>query len=311
MVFYSSDIHGSDRCWMKFVNAAKFYGADALVMGGDLGGKAVVPIIQNGEGTFEMEFLGQKTVFGEDLLDEAKGQVAFNGFYPYVCDAGVVAGWSEQPFKLDEVFRQVIGDQVARWISIAAERLEGTGVQCYVMPGNDDEFFVDDVLDGGSYVVNPDMKVVSCGPFQMLSCSWVPPTPWDSPRECSENTLGEKLDELSAGLDPELETIVNLHTPPYQTGLDDAPELNDDLTLHRSASYGKLVPVGSHAVRAFIERTQPLVAMHGHIHESRGVAKIGRTICINPGSSYGDGSLDGCIITFRAGGLKATQLVRA
>ena len=35
-IFFSSDVHGSEKCWMKFVNAAKFYGAQALVMGGDI-----------------------------------------------------------------------------------------------------------------------------------------------------------------------------------------------------------------------------------------------------------------------------------
>jgi Icc-related predicted phosphoesterase len=257
-----------------------------------------------------MEFLGDKSTFSEPGLAEAKARVAFNGFYAHVCDAEEVAELHESPDALRALFEQLITERLERWLAIAEERLEGADTECFVMPGNDDEFFVDDVLARSTFVVNPDMRVLPCGPLQLLSCSWVPPTPWRSPRECEESVLADKLEQLAGELDPDLETIANVHTPPFETGLDDAPEVNPDLTLTSSAMLGEMVPVGSHAVRRFLEETQPVAALHGHIHESRGTARIGNTLCVNPGSSYGEGVLDGCILRFRGTELRAAQLTR-
>ena len=48
-----------------------------------------------------------------------------------------------------------------------------------------------------------------------------------------------------------------------------------------------MIHAGSTAVRASIEKHQPLVGLHGHIHESKGFVTLGRTLCLNPGSEYG------------------------
>lgn len=310
-IFFSSDVHGSEKCWMKFVNSAKFYGAQALVMGGDITGKAIVPIVRDAKGRYEMEFLGRRTRLEQDELAEAAQRVRFNGFYSYVCGAAEVRRLAEDQAHLDRVFQTLIDEQLTRWLAIAQERLEPQGVPCFVMPGNDDDFFVDAALDGSPYVVNPDLKIVPLGPYQMLSCSWVPTTPWHSPRECTdEELLANKLRPLATQLQPGVPVIFNLHSPPYQTGLDEAPELRPDLSVVTAGGQPKMIPVGSRAVRTLIEEVQPLVALHGHIHESRGVARIGRTACINPGSTYGEGVLDGCIVTLRGDAVRATQIVR-
>ena len=309
VIFFSSDVHGSERCWLKFLNAATAYGASVLIMGGDITGKGIVPIVRLGSAQYQVDFLGRRSLVDEEGLGEAKKRIRFNGFYPYVCDPAEVAALDSQT-HLDGVFRKLISEQISRWMEIAADRLAPQQVACFVMPGNDDEFFVDEVLERASYVVNPDMRVVDVGDYQLLSCSWVPPTPWASPRECSEEELGDRLNELASTLDLSRPTIMSLHSPPYRTGLDDAPQLNEDLSVAKSAGQTKIVPVGSLAVRSFIERVQPLVALHGHIHESRGVKKLGATVCINPGSSYSEGVLDGCIVTLRGGAVRSTQLVR-
>ena len=70
-----------------------------------------------------------------------------------------------------------------------------------------------------------------------------------------------------------------------------------------------LTPVGSTAVRELIERIQPVLALHGHIHESRGVANIGKTVAINPGSSYTEGVLQGVIVTLSGDKVVGQQLV--
>jgi len=147
--------------------------------------------------------------------------------------------------------------------------------------------------------------------YQMLSCSWTPITPWDSPRECTDDELLAKLRAVASGLEPGLPMIFNLHSPPLKTGLDDAPEVSFDLKVKSVGGYPKLTAVGSRAVRKLIEDWQPLLALHGHIHESRGRARIGRTVCVNPGSSYSLGTLDGCIVKLRANTEPRIQLVRA
>jgi len=309
-IFFSSDIHGSEKCWMKFVNAAKFYGAQALVMGGDITGKAIVPIVCDGQGNYTMEFLGKTSHLAQKDLPEAEKRVRFNGFYPYICDAGEVERLEQNPGHLDKVFRELMSEQLRRWLAIAQERLEPQGVPCFVMPGNDDDFFIDDALNSNPYVINPDMRVVSIGPYQMLSCSWTPATPWRSPRECSEGELLAKLRSLAAQLRPDIPVIFNLHSPPYRTGIDEAPELREDFSVVTISGRPKMIPVGSHAVRQLITEVQPLVALHGHIHESRGVTKIGRTICVNPGSTYSEGVLDGCLVSLRGDKVHRTQIVR-
>jgi uncharacterized protein len=309
-IFFSSDVHGSEKCWMKFVNAAKFYGAQALVMGGDITGKAIVPLVRDGKGNYTMEFLGSTSYLTEADLPEAQKRVRFNGFYPYICGPEEVARLEQESTYLEHVFKKLMSEQLQRWLAIAHERLEPQGVPCFVMPGNDDGFFVDDALNSNPYVVNPDMQVVAIGPYQMLSCSWAPTTPWNSPRECSEEELLAKMSTVATQLRPGVATIFNLHSPPYRTGLDDAPQLREDFSVVTVSGQPKMIPVGSHAVRQLITEIQPLVALHGHIHESRGVAKVGRTVCINPGSTYGEGVLDGCLVTLRGDKVRQTQIVR-
>ena len=309
-IFFSSDVHGSEKCWMKFVNAAKFYGVQALIMGGDITGKAIVPIVCEGQGSYTLEFLGKTSHMTQVDLPEAEKRIRFNGFYPYICDPDEVKRLELEPEHLDRVFKELMSEQLTHWLAIAQERLEPQGVPCFVMPGNDDDFFIDDALNSNPFVINPDMRIVSIGPYQLLSCSWTPTTPWRSPRECSEEELLAKLRPLAAQLRLDLPVIFNLHSPPYRTGIDEAPELREDFSVVTVSGQPKMIPVGSIAVRRLIAEVQPLLALHGHIHESRGVAKIGRTVCVNPGSSYAEGVLDGCLVTLRGDKVRQTQIVR-
>ena len=68
--------------------------------------------------------------------------------------------------------------------------------------------------------------------------------------------------------------------------------------------------VGSTAVRAAIERHQPLASLHGHVHESAGFRRIGKTLAVNPGSDYGTGALNGALLVLDGDKVKAHQLVR-
>src|ERR1700760_1547096 len=68
-------------------------------------------------------------------------------------------------------------------------------------------------------------------------------------------------------------------------------------------------PVGSTAVRKIIEHYQPLLAVHGHIHESGGERRIGDTLCINPGSEANHGILRGYLIDIGKKGVELAQRV--
>src|SRR5260370_7448490 len=96
---------------------------------------------------------------------------------------------------------------------------------------------------------------------------------------------------MVSGLRQPERAVFNIHEPPFATGLDTAPLLDDNFKPLVAAGEVATGPVGSKAVRAAIERYQPLVSLHGHVHESRGVAKLGRPTVINPGSRNGDGNL--------------------
>lgn len=308
-LFYSSDIHGSERCWLKFLNAAQFYGAQALVMGGDLTGKMLVPLVETPHG-YRASFLGQETLARDDAeLATLEKNIRFNGFYPYRCSPDEYRRLEAEPGYLDQVFRRVMIDAVRRWIALAEERLAGSGVACFVMAGNDDEPALDDALRSSKVVRNPDGCILEWGRYQILGESWVPPTPWHSPREMSEEDLERRIRAVADRLDRSRPAIFVLHSPPYRSTLDDAPQVRNDLTVVTEGGQVVMTPVGSTAVRRVIEEFQPLLALHGHIHESRGAVRIGRTLCINPGSAYGEGVLHGALITLEGDRIRAHQLV--
>ena len=295
-LFYASDIHGSDLLWRKFLGASKFYEADASVMGGDLLGKAIVPIERTGDDTYRAEFLGaERLVHDGEELEELIGAIRFNGYYPWIATHDEIAGRANDT---DELFAEVARSEIERWVDLAEQRGSKNGSSSlYVIAGNDDPWFVDDVLASSSAIVFCDDRVVRLGSHEMLSSSYANPTPWDSPRELDEDALYEHLKKLADQLEDPGRAIFNLHVPPYDSRLDTGPDLKPDLTPRYSGGQPVMKPVGSHAVRQLIEEMQPLLALHGHIHESKGETHIGRTLALNSGSEYNTGRLHGVVVT--------------
>jgi Icc-related predicted phosphoesterase len=307
-LYYASDIHGSDRLWRKFVNAGKFYGADVLVMGGDLAGKAVLPIVRQNGGFVARELDGDR-VFEEEELESVETRIRNLGFYPLVTTNEELEEAHGNRDAVDALFRRAMEQSVRGWMELARERLEGTGIKLFVMLGNDDEPHLKDVLDEAG--VDSEDEVVELGEgFQMISNGYSNPTPWSSPRELPENELEQRLDALAQRLDDPSRAVFNLHVPPVGTTLDRAPQLDESLKPVVRGGSVVIANVGSTAVRDVIERYQPPLALHGHIHESRGTAKLGRTVCINPGSEYAEGVLHGALAVLdRKKGLRNYQLV--
>jgi Icc-related predicted phosphoesterase len=306
-VFFATDLHGSELCWKKFINAAGFYGADVLICGGDMTGKAIVPIVSE-NGHFSYVLGGEALTVAADQVGDVEGHIRRRGYYPLQMSAERLHELDADPAKRAECFQEVMLDGVDRWMKMAAEKLRGTGVRIFVSPGNDDEMEVDDVIRRAELVELGEGRVVEIDGFVMISTGWSNPTPWKTHREESEEKLAERIDAMASQVPDKSKAVFNLHCPPYQSGLDEAPAIDADLRLLHGGR--ALRPVGSTAVRQAIEKHQPLISLHGHIHESKGATKIGKTLAINPGSAYEEGMLMGAIIQLDPKkGIKSYQLV--
>lgn len=309
-LFFATDIHGSDVCWKKFINAAKFFECQVLVMGGDMTGKMLVPIVDIGGDRFRVLLAGSERVVRKDEVPALRKLVSDSGYYPYETSPDEIAALQADRGAVDRLFQAKMTETLERWLDLADERLAGTDVRVYLGPANDDPPFIDQILARGGRVENPEGRVVELPHgWRMISCGWSNPTPWDSPRELPEDELEARIETEIARLDDAERAIFNLHVPPKDSQLDKAALLKADLSPVTEGGAPVLAGVGSTAVRAVIERHQPPLALHGHIHESRGTVKIGRTLCINPGSEYGDGILRGAIVTLSDRGISRHQLL--
>ncbi len=296
-LFYAGDVHGSRVCWKKFVNAAAHYPAEVLVMGGDLTGKALVPIVREGDGSYSARVLGELRLARTAAeLDQLQQAIATNGMYPLIVDAEEAGRLAADEGSREEAFERALLDELRLWVGFAEERLGGGEARAYVIPGNDDPWSIDEVLAGGERVVACDERIEWVGPHELLSFGYSNPTPWKTPRELDEDQIYSRLKRLTEQLEAPERAILNVHVPPWESGLDVAFEVDEELRYVTKGGRPHEVPTGSRAVREIIEESQPILSLHGHIHESRGVARIGRTVAINPGSDYGSGRLDGCLV---------------
>jgi Icc-related predicted phosphoesterase len=307
-IFFATDVHGSEVCWRKFVNAAKYYEADVLILGGDMTGKAVIPIIRERPGLWSSSFLEQElTLHSEQEVAELERSVANRGYYTVRMSRedynAITSGERGRPADIvNQIYEEQALARLRQWIEFAAERLDGK-IRAFCCPGNDDYLGIDEVFPQSEVVQNGEGKVLDLGNgFSLMSTGWTNRTPWKTHRELDEDALLDRLERIASGAESPSKLICNIHCPPFASGLDEAPELDED--LHPKFAGRSLVPVGSKAVRTFLERHQPLLSLHGHIHEGRGLTRIGKTLTINPGSQYEQGTLLGAIIDV---GLKGIQ----
>jgi Icc-related predicted phosphoesterase len=297
-VFFATDIHGSEICWRKFLNAAAFYKADLVVLGGDVTGKVMVPIVADG-GHWKVTVRGQAyTLDTQQELDDIQRQIRNAGSYPAIVSPDELQHLSQEEGAVDRRFTVEMTQSLDRWLDMADGKLRGGEIPCILNGGNDDIWEIDDIIEQSPCVSFAEGKVLDLDGFPLISMGWTNPTPWDTFREAPEPDLAAKIEAVASQV-PDMErAIFNFHAPPYGTGLDEAPALDDTLRpIHGGAV---MKPVGSTAVRDAILTHQPMLSLHGHIHESRGVKRTGRTLSINPGSVYGDGVLQGAVLDLNA-----------
>jgi len=308
-IFYVTDIHGSEICWRKFLNAGPHYGADIVIVGGDITGKAMVPIVQRGPHWDTTMFDQHVTLETEDEVRDIETKILNRGYYPIRVSEEEYRHMQEDEDAVDKRFKEVMIEGTERWIAMADDRLAGKGIRAVVSPANDDMFEIDPVLKSGHLVEFGGDDPLDLDGFEMLSYGWTNPTPWNTFRELPEDELGRRLEKILAKVTDPSRTIFNFHAPPYGSGLDEAPALDENLNI--KAGGRALRPVGSTSVRSAIERVQPVLSLHGHIHEAKGATRMGSSLVLNPGSSYEVGVLQAALITLdpRKHTVKNYQLV--
>ena len=296
-LFFATDIHGSDICWNKFLNAGKFYEANVLILGGDMTGKAVVPFLHQGGKNYRVTLLEQVfDISTEDELQDMVKRVRSRGYYPYLTNPDEISELENDPERVHQIFVNEVLNVMQQWVDLADKKLAGTDLKVFCCPGNDDMYEVDEIVRSSRRVILVEGQVTPLdGVHEMIASGWSNRTPWATHREEDEEQLAVRYEAMIAKLKDPRNAVFNIHVPPYKSSLDEAPELDKDLRPKMAGQ--ALKPVGSTALRKAIEKTQPLLGLHGHIHEGRGASRIGKTLCINPGSMYEQGTLLGAIVT--------------
>jgi len=314
-LYVCSDIHASERAWRKLLNATRsnVYKVDAVLIAGDLTGKAIIAVVKGEEGgeSWVATILGQRRVARtEQELLELERSIADLGYYAVRVTPEERAVMEADPAVVKRHFEDKITHRVREWMALAAERLEGSGIPVLLMPGNDDDFEIDPILADSTYCRNVNEQVIELAPgYQLVSMGWSSPTPWSTPRELPEEEFLDRLSGLMRGVRDPRRTVIMTHVPPYDSGLDTAPLLSPD--LRPTVSAGDLLrgPVGSTGVRRAIESFRPVLGVHGHIHESGGERRIGDTLCVNAGSEANHGILRGYLIDLGPDGIERTLRV--
>ena len=310
-IYFVSDLHGSSVCFRKFINAARVYEANVLILGGDVAGKAIQSIVRAPGGRWQCRFVGTEydVTEGPELTALEK-LIADHGYYPYRADPGELEA-KEANGGLDSLFLELMRARLTEWLDLADARLRPQGIPLHLMLGNDDPQELDALLDSAPWGVHDEGKVVWLDDaHEMISLGYSNVTPWHTYREETEDQLKASIDAMVPALQHPERAVFNLHAPPYGTQLDEAPMLDANLQVQATLGQVRMVAVGSTAVRDAEVAYQPLLGLHGHIHESSGIRRIGRTVVINPGSDYSTGALNGALLTLDGDKVKAQQLVR-
>jgi Icc-related predicted phosphoesterase len=309
-IFLAADPHGSQQTWEKMCRAPKVFKADVAMMCGDLTGKAIMPIIQEKEDRWYAQPHGSKKTFKKQKdLDRFIKFTEDEGYYPKILTPDELEELRNTPGSITKLFQELMVKRMQLWMDMANERIP-EDVMVVVNPGNDDDYSIDEIIKKDPRVIYPLEKVVDVRGYPMISCEWVNSTPWDTHRECPDEELLEKLETEFARLETDdySNVLCNFHDPPFNSGLDTAPQLDEEFKVKKAGAHELLGPVGSKSVREVIEKYQPLLGMHGHIHESVGYREIGRTLCVNPGSEYREGILKGFLITIEDGNVQAGRV---
>jgi Icc-related predicted phosphoesterase len=302
---YVADIHGSESVWRKWITAQSMYEIDVSVLAGDLSGKTIVPIIKESDGSYTCRHEGRvEKASRQNELEDIMQRLRNRGIYPYISTQDEVQKLKSNPARVEDLFESVISNELDRLLNIA-EQLVASDKVIIVTPGNDDIVELDSTIQKHTRITYPLGKAVKLPlGYEMISMDFSNPTPWNTPRECSEDELWNKLEGLAALVSGDWNKVIcNFHDPPYETRLDLAPKLDKDLKPVYNLGIPEFSHVGSKSVRRFLEKYQPLLSLHGHIHEASGMEQVGKTTAFNPGSEYTSGILKAVVVELAENGI--------
>jgi len=310
-VLFVTDVHGSDPVWKKFIRGAERYKANVSIVGGDITGKNVVPVTENHDSTFFAEFQGQKHVMkNREELKRFEDRLRTTGTYMYLASPSELSELALDKARSERIFSELVLQRLKEWVEFADRNVT---TPLYVNAGNDDEPGVDDVLQASQKIIQPEDKMIRIdSKHEMISGGFANITPWHCPRDLPEEEITRRIEKKVLALQDPKSAIFNLHCPPVNSGLDTCPKLDTSVYPPKpfmEAGGVVMFGAGSTAVRAAIEKYQPMLGLHGHIHESRYITKIGKSVCINPGSEYGEGVLRGVLVNIDDSGYKSYQFV--
>ncbi len=305
-IFYCCDIHGSEMTFRKLLKAPEIYKLKTVVLAGDLSGKGFSLVEHDGNGNYKTEIYGEPwTASGNEQFAALERKMTTLGFYYVVGTKPELQTLADSIEKRQEEYDRLAAQRMSDWVRRMEEKFKPEGVKILVCAGNDDGHNIRDTLKGSDYVVDAEDGISTLTEHnEMLSDGHSTPTPWKTPREVTEEEFTRILDDKMAKVQNPESCVFNIHVPPKDSTIDSVTDI-DPKTLKRDLRHIK--GAGSAAVRSAIERYQPMLGLHGHIHESRGEFKLGRTLCLNPGSEYAEGLLRGVIVALDKSKVKGYQ----
>jgi Icc-related predicted phosphoesterase len=302
-IFFASDLHGSELAMNKLINSAQFYKLKYIVVGGDLTGKVLVPIVRDGK-RYNLELFGEQKRVKESELEEIEQEIRLNGEYYRIMDRDEYESIQGNPKLIRKIFIEEMLRSLDAFFQKAHSKLQPIGAKMLLLAGNDDYDEVADYIKKNSdeTLTKFDKKAVDIEGYSFVGYGYSNKTPWNTPRERDESTIYKELSSLVSRVDADRSVYI-MHVPPVDTKIDKAPELTADLKQKVNSGYMAMRSVGSTSVRRIIEEHPPIAGLHGHIHEAMGVDYIksagGKMVPIfNPGSDYSSGILNGVIIDF-------------
>ncbi|NWG10218.1 metallophosphoesterase [Candidatus Bathyarchaeota archaeon] len=310
---FATDLHGSETVWRKFLNSAKYFNLDALVLSGDMTGKLIVPLVKREDGKYDASLFGESHILTEADVPAFEEKVRKVSYIPYKTTPEEAEEIQSNEEKREKLFEGLQVQIIKLWLQLIPDRVPQS-CKVILSPGNDDVFAIDDVIRNSPYsnVIFGEEEVVCLDEeHEVACCGWTNPTPWHTARECSEEELLERLEKVVAQIKNLKTAVFCFHCPPYNSIIDNAPKLTEDLKPVYASGSPVIIPVGSVSVRKVIEKYQPLICLHGHIHESAGFVKIGKTLCLNPGSEYGEGIMRAYLVEIEGNKVKRLQKVEA
>lgn len=297
-ILFASDIHGSKLVWVKFLNMIEEYKANIAIMAGDLSAKEILPIAHNAKSnSYQATLFGKKyDVRSKQEVNDLQEQAKAFGILPLITDNNELQKISDDLTYQRKIFEDLDIVSILEWIEIAKNRSFDKNIKIIMITGNDDSRRIDEILRKDDLILYPDQGLDLDAYHKLISFEYVNPTPWNSPRELPEKELKKKLEHVFNSVNDYDHVVAAIHAPPFKSGLDNAPKLDKKKRPVHVLGAPSYSPVGSKAVREIIEKYQPKLTLHGHIHESGGVTRIGRTLSINPGSDYDGGILKAYLI---------------